>query len=129
MTTLRFDTSEIAEFGDILVEAAGVAPVEARKVVARGALNVKRDAQHRVSRSPHFPRLARAITYDSHETPTGGWAEIGPDVDRPQGNLGFIPEYGTPTTAPRPYMLPAGQAERPRFEKAMQDLAAETLEP
>ena len=126
---LKFDTSEVREFAAVLDRAAGVAPVEARKVVARGALNVKRDAQHRVSGSQHFPKLARAFSYDSHETPAGGWAEIGPDAARPQGNLGFIPEYGSLRTAPRPYMLPAGQAEQPRFEKALQDLAARALEP
>lgn len=120
---LKFDTAEVAEVADMLVHAAGVAPAEARKVVAKGALNIKNDARRRLAGHPHLRRLPAAITYDSHETPTGGWAEIGPDHDRPQGALGNIPEYGTRKNAPLPYMRPSGEAELPRFERAMGDLA------
>lgn len=121
--TLKFDTSELADVADLLVKAPGVAVREARKVVAKGALNIKTDARRRVSGSTYFPRLAAAITYDSHDTPTGAWAEVGPDHAKPQGELGFIRELGTLKSAPEPYMAPAGEAEKPKFEKAMEDLA------
>lgn len=124
---LRFDTSEVADLADVLVNTADVAPVQARKVVAKGALNIKRDAQRRTSGLAHAPAYPRSITYDSHETPTGGWAEIGPDKTRRQGALGNILEFGTVKNAPIPHMLPAAEAERPKFEKAMEDLAAKAL--
>lgn len=108
---------------------AGVAPVEVRKVVEKGAFNIKNDARQRRSGSRYFPRLASAITYDSGQTPTGSWAEVGPDIERPQGNLGHIPEYGALRTPPEPYMAPAADAELPKFERAMEDLAAKALEP
>jgi hypothetical protein len=75
--SLRFDTAEVAELADLLVRAAGVAPAEARKVVAKGAA----EHQDRTLAAPRSSSLgaragasAAAITYDSHETPSGGWA-------------------------------------------------------
>jgi hypothetical protein len=119
----NIDAHELDVLAQDLDRAAGVAPKDARKVLAKGALNIKTDARRRRSGSKYLPRLAAAITYDSHETPSGGWAEVGPEHGKPQGNLGHIPENGTPTSAPEPYMAPAAAAEQPKFERAMQDLA------
>ena len=126
-----FDAHELDELAYDLDRAAGVAPKDARKVVAKGALNIKTDARRRASGIAHAPRYPYTITYDSHETPTGGWAEIGPDKDKHVGNgphatpgdLGHLLEYGGPKSAPIPHMAPAAAAERPRFDKAMEDLA------
>jgi hypothetical protein len=71
--------------------------------------------------------LPQAIDYDLFPTLTGPSAEIGPNLKKPQGNLGHIPEYGTPTSAPMPYMAPAGEAEEPKFVKALEDLAVKAL--
>lgn len=126
--SLKFDTAEVEAWADQVVDSAGVAPKEARKVVAKGLLNIKTDARRRRQGSKHFPRLAAAITYDSHETPGGGWGEVGPDHAKPQGELGFIPENGSLKTAPKPYMRPAAERELPRFEKAMEALAVKGLD-
>lgn len=125
--SLKFNTAEVEAVADVLVHAADVAPAEARKVVARGALNIKNDARRRISGHPTLRRLPAAITYDTHETATGSWAEIGPDKDRPQGALGNVLEYGTIKNAPIPYMRPAGEAELPRFERALADLPEKVL--
>ena len=117
------DAHELDVLAKDLDQAAGVAPKDARKVVAKGALNIKRDAQRRVTGLAHAPAYPRAITYDSHETLRGGWAEIGPDKDRRQGALGNIIEFGTTKNPPRPHMRPAADAEQPRFERSMEDLA------
>ncbi len=126
--SLRFDSADVAKYADLLVDAAGVAPVEARKVVAKGALNIKTDARRRRAGSAYFPLLTRAITYESHETRTGGYAEVGPEQDRPQGDMAHIPEFGALKTPPEPYMRPAAEAELPRFEKAMEAIAVRPLE-
>lgn len=126
--SLRFDVAEVEAYADMLVDSAGVAPAEARKVVAKGALNIKTDARRRREGSKYFPALGRAITYDSHETPGGGWAEVGPDHAKRQGEMGHIPEYGSLKTAPEPYMRPAAEAELPKFEKAMEALALKGLQ-
>jgi HK97 gp10 family phage protein len=119
----RIDASEVHDLQQLIGHAAGATPAEARKVLQKGLLNIKADSRRRISGSRHFRRVAAAITYESHETRTGGWGEVGPEQDRPQGNLAWIPEHGSLKTPPQPFMRPAAAAEQPRFEKAMQDLA------
>lgn len=126
--SIRFDTAEVRAVGEILVDASRVAPVEARKVVAKGALNIKNDARRRVSGLAHAPAYPSSITYDTEQTATGATAEIGPDKGKRQGALGNILEYGTLKNAPRPHMGPAAEAEKPKFEKAMEAAAIEPLE-
>lgn len=126
--SLKIDRTEVDKLADTLVHAAQVAPGEARKVVQKGALKIKTAARASISDSKHFPRLAGAITYETTESDTTITAEIGPERGRPQANLAHIPEYGNSKTPARPYMLPAGEAEAPRFEAAMQALKVPGLE-
>lgn len=125
---LTIDDHEVVALSRDLLAAAEAAPEATRKVVAKGALNIKRDAQRRVTGLAHAPAYPRSITYDTHQGPTGASAEIGPDKDRRQGALGNLLEYGSIHNRPHPHMGPAGEAEKPRFERAMQDLAAKVLE-
>ena len=129
MGGVEFESPDLQRLAVDFDEAAQIAPAEARKVVAKGALNIKRDAQRRVTGLAHAPAYPRAITYDSHETPAGGWAEIGPDKEKRQGALGNVLEFGTVKNPPRPHMAPAADAELPRFEKAMGGLAEKAIEP
>lgn len=126
---VEFESSDLPKLAFDLDEAARVAPAESRKVVAKGLLNIKADARRRREGSKYFPRLPYAITYETGMTPTGAWGEVGPDHAKPQGNLGHIPEYGSLRTPAEPYMAPAADAELPRFERAMQDLAEKAIEP
>jgi hypothetical protein len=131
-----FVAPDLPKLAADLDAAAQIAPAEARKVIAKGALNIKRDAQARVTDIAHAPLYGRTITYDSHETPAGGWAEIGPDKEkqigggkhRTPGNLGHLLEFGGPHNAPIPHMAPAAKAEEPKFAKAMEDLAVRLAE-
>ena len=125
----NFESSSLRQLAADFDQAAEIAPAEARKVVAKGAFNIKTDARRRRSGSRYFPRLPAAITYETGETPTGSWGEIGPEHGKPQATLGHIPEYGTLKTASEPYMAPAGDAERPRFEAAMAALAEKAIAP
>jgi len=124
---VRFDTSEVDEIAVLLLRGADVAPAETRKVVTRGAFNIKKDAARRISGHPHLRRLPYAINYDTGQTRTGAWAEIGPDHGRPQGPLGNLPEYGSINNAPTPYMRPAADAEIPKFDQAMEALAVKGI--
>ncbi len=125
---IQMDSSDARRLAAAFAEAARVAPEETRKVVQRGALNVKKDAQRRISGHPHLPHYPSSITYDTEQTATGAAAEIGPDKSKRQGPLGNIIEYGTPKNAPLPHLGPALQAEEPRFVKALEDLAANSFE-
>jgi hypothetical protein len=123
----RFESPDLVVVVDAINRASGPALADVKTVVAKGALNIKNDAAKRISGHPHFKRLPAAINYDLYQSLQGPAAEIGPDHSKPQGNLGFIPEYGTATTPPIPYMAPAGEAEEPKFAKAVEDLAVKAL--
>lgn len=135
MSGVEFVAPDLPKLALDLDAAADIAPAESRKVVARGALQIKTDARDRASGIRHSRGYPLTITYDSHETPTGGWAEIGPDKDKQvgggkhktPGNLGHLFEFGGPHNAPIPHMAPAADAELPKFEKAMTALAARLL--
>lgn len=117
-----FDSSEVHKLAEVITEAPGVAPAEARKVLQKGLLNIKTDGRRRIQGSSHFRRVAPSITYESHETRGGGWGEVGPEHGRPQANLAFIAENGSLRTAPQPFMGPAGATEEPKFLRAMEAL-------
>jgi len=104
-------------------------PEEVTKVVARGAFNIKKDAQRRARGiGRHARRYPYSIGYDVYQGLRGPTAEIGPDKNRPQGALGNLLEYGSVNNPPHPHMIPAGAAEAPRFEQALGDLAVRLLE-
>jgi hypothetical protein len=125
--SVQFDGHELKILAEDLAQAAAAAPKETRQVVAKGALNIKTDARRRITGLAHAPAYPRSITYDSHETPAGSWAEIGPDKEKRQGALGNLLEYGSVKNPPHPHMTPAAEAEEPRFAKAMEDLAVKVL--
>jgi hypothetical protein len=127
---VEFEDRELRILGDDFMQAAAKSPEETRKVVAKGLLNIKNDSRKRAQSIEHVPSLPSSITYDSHPTPTGAWGEVGPEQGRRGANLaGFIEnEYGTPWSAPQPFMSPAARVEEPKFAKAMEDLAVRLLE-
>jgi hypothetical protein len=107
----------------LLTNATLVAAPEARKLVSKGALNMKRDWRRTWSDIAHAPFVSLAISYDvTGGTRAGGWveAEIGPEdnADR-QGFLGRIFELGGLHSPPMPGGLPALEAEAPRTEAAL----------
>jgi hypothetical protein len=108
--------------GADLAREAKIAPVEARKVVGKGCLNVKTDWRRRWSGYPHAPRLPYAITYDTKQLGGRIEGEVGPDKGKPQGALGNLFEYGSVKNSPIPGGAPALETERPKFERAMEAL-------
>lgn len=125
----KADVSQVREFAAQLNEALAAAPDEVARVVYRGAFNIQKDARDRAKLiGPHVRRYPSAITFETARHGAETAAEIGPETDRGQGALGGILENGSPTSPPHPHMLPAGQAEAPRFEKALEDLAVRLVE-
>lgn len=124
---IGLDAHEVTVLADAITKASAVVVKDIEPVIFKGAMNVKTDAARRISGHPHLRRLPAAIDFDVYRSLKGPAAEIGPNHSKPQGNLGHIPEYGTPTSPPMPYMRPAGDAEEPKFAKAMEDLAVKAL--
>lgn len=110
-----------------LDRAIMAAPLEVTAIVAKGAVNIKKDWAGRWSGMAHAPRLPAAITYDWIGSGTQIGVEIGPDKSLTQGALGNLIEFGSAHNAPRPGGLPALEAEEPRFETALQELAARLI--
>lgn len=128
MARVTVDSSDVKRLAATFDEAVRELPAETRKVVARGAYNIKRDAQRAVTGHPHLPHYPQAITYGTEQAGDTVTAEIGPDKTKRQGPLGNVLEYGSPSRAPIPHLGPALQAEQPRFEKALEEAAGKTLD-
>lgn len=138
MDHVRIDTTELGALAASFDDSLESMPRETRAVVQKGSLNVKNDAKGRVGSGGYVGAYGSTITYDTIETPNRITGEIGPDREkqagggrkRTPGNLAWIleKEYGTPWSAPKPHLGPALDAEAPRFEKALENLAVKTLE-
>lgn len=108
--------------------AASEAARQVRPVIARGALNVKTDWKRRWQGLSNAPALPAAITYDTRLTPTGAAAEIGPEKEKRQGDLGNLIEYGSVNNRPHPGGRPAAEAEEPRLARALEDLGVRAVD-
>jgi hypothetical protein len=124
---IRFSVRGWDKLRDDVSDGQADANDEFRKVVSRGALNIKNDWRARWSGHRHIPHLPSAITYDLTSHGEVHEAEIGPDKTRTQGPLGSIIEFGTRNNAPMPGGRPAGRAEEPRFVRAAGDAAAKGI--
>lgn len=114
---------------DLRSSAKGARP-EARKVVKRGAQNVKNvwKANARESAGDHGRLYPRSINYDDPEV-IDGWitSEIGPDKNKPQGALGNLIEFGSVNNPPNNDGGRAMDVEEPGFLKAMDDVGRDVL--
>jgi hypothetical protein len=124
---IEFDTHEVTALADAITKASAPALADTEAVVFKGALNIKKDGARRISGHPRLRRLPASIDFDMYRSLKGPAAEIGPNHSKPQGPLGNIAEFGTIKNAAMPFMRPAADAEQPRFEKAMEDLAVKAL--
>lgn len=97
---------------------AKVAPV-----VIHGAGNIQREWRERASGLAHAPLYPSSITFDAGWKRGGFEAEVGPDKERPQGPLGNLIEYGSAKNPPHGNDVAVADAETPRFEKAIANLA------
>ena len=89
------DAHEVFDLAGVLAVAGDVAAEDAKDIVKRGALNVKRAWADSSRGIKHAPRFPRSISYDVTVRKNNVEAVIGPD-DTPgnQGFLGAILEFG-----------------------------------
>lgn len=118
------DTHELDEWARVLAGVGEATTEKGKRLLSRGALNIKKDARTNAPKGRWTPTYYLSITYDV--TSGTGWseAEIGPRHDGPQWGLGNILEYGTPNTPPQPHLEPALDTEAPRYLAAAEDLVA-----
>lgn len=97
---------------------------EFRKVVSKGALNIKNGLRDDAKSSGHYKHFHRSISYDMIDDLK---AEIGPDKDRIQGALGNILYFGTSKNAPVLNLNGPYEREEPRFRLALINVAESVL--
>jgi hypothetical protein len=117
------DISGLNELVADLRSASISTAVNVRKVVQKGALNVKQDAQRFADGLAHAPLYPASISYETRVKGFAIEALIGPDKDRPQGALGNLLEYGSANNPPITHLGPALDREGPRFEDAIAKVA------
>lgn len=112
---------------DLQIEAE-LTPRELRGVVGKGAFNVKRDWRKNARGIRHAPRYPLSINYDLDRTDDGYEAVIGPEANAAnQGFLGAILEFGGAHNAPGNHGGLALEAEAPRLEQAVHEIAGKHL--
>lgn len=121
--------SGLDELSRDLHRAAKEAREAARKVVKRGAVNVKRDWRSNATRSAgrHARRYPYSIGFDITAGTAAIVAEIGPDKAAVQGPLGNLLEFGSTNNPPHNDGGRALRAEEPRFHAAMEKAIGDLL--
>lgn len=118
------------ELGNDFGAAAEKVVEEGKKVVGRGCLSIKKDAQRTIrANSPrgYLPHYPRSITYEVTARAADITGEVGPDRGKLQGGLGRIIEFGTIHNAPIPHLIPAVDAETPTFERHVAELGEKLI--
>lgn len=102
------------------------------KIVSKGALNIKTDWRARwdaVKHAPsHIPHMVGGVGYDTDNAPPVWSATIGVAESNSQSPLAHLLEYGSIKNAPHPAGQESLDAEAPRLEKAVADLAEGLLD-
>lgn len=128
---IEVDFSELDQLAADLGEVAKDAGPNINKAINVTAINIKKAWQEPLKGSAQLPRLPYAIGYDVSSAQLFGQsvikAEIGFDKDKPQGPLGNISEFGTPTTTGRGYGLKALSDNEEDFAKGL-EIATEQAE-
>lgn len=147
---MEIDISELITESERLPKLAEEARAKLRPVVSKGANNIKRQQQAEARESPHFRKLASAITYDLTANQSVIEAEIGPEkggagsiaviayfggsgwakptvrkTGSRQGKPGWPSAPGGGGTLPDPEI--ALKAEAPKFEQAVGDVIGEVF--
>jgi hypothetical protein len=107
------------------------APKAFRGVMSRAGVQIKLDWKRRWSEvthpQGHIPHLIRGIGYDLSETTTRFRVTVGVASNNRQAFLSKILEYGTLTSAPHPAGQLSLDAEVPKMEKAVGQVAEDLL--
>ena len=123
---MPWDASELDVLAADLDKASAVVAVSVRQIIAKGAVNIKKQLREEMGASAHFGQAARSITYDMTGSGDEIVAEVGP-TKTAAGPLANIAYFGTSRgggTVPDP--MGALQAEGVRtvayFDKLIQGL-------
>ena len=122
---MSVDASQVTALAHDFGLATYAIHTEARKVVFKGAMNVKRgwDRNVRSSAGRVASRYAGSIGFTLSD------GDLTAEIEAQGGGAGFgaILEYGTATSPPHNDAKNALDAEAPKFERALERVAADVL--
>lgn len=121
----------LEELSEDLRTAVKNAIPAAKKIVGKGSLNVKRDAQRivkAISKRGYLPHYPRSIGYTVTASGSVVSGEIGPESSKLQGGLGRIIENGSVNSPAYPHLSPALDAEENTFFGYIEELGESLLE-
>lgn len=127
MAIMKVSARGFTDWKQTLRDAQEKAPEETRKVVEKGAHNIKEDWRKGWTGFRHAPSLPFAVTYDVSPAADIVKAEIGPDKAKRQGALGNLLEFGSINNRPHPDGALALEVEAPRFADAIESLGVTLL--
>lgn len=111
------DVSELNRLAADLGKLGPEVTAGSRVIVQKACADTKRDGQAFAPVDTGF--LRSSIGYETHDTKTGAWGEVGPTAE-----YGGYVEDGTSVMAPHAYMGPAFDRHAGEFVKACELLAA-----
>lgn len=85
---MPLDTSETQKLIDAVNDFPAQARKEAEAILAKGAVNIKRNLKDDARGSKHFKQFAKKITFDRKSRKHGAEIEIGPENDKTIGKGG-----------------------------------------
>lgn len=122
------DASELMALGNDLRHAGDNIMSELEKVTFKGAMNVKQGMLEQLQDSTHFKSISRSVDFDIDVGPDGVEAEIGPRHGPGEpGNLANVAYFGTSRGGGTVDFMKPFEEEKPRFEKAIGDVAKNVL--
>lgn len=119
------DTSQLDKLAADLEAVPDEVLPKLKKVVSKGALNVKNGMQADAADGASYRHFSRSIGYDL--TNGGLGATIGPNKEQIQGALGNLLYFGTSRTGGVLNINRPLDEEAPRFEQNLGDTAAGIL--
>lgn len=125
-------TDDLRDLAHDLTEAPRRMQRASVGIVEHAAVNVKNGWRDNAEQSAgeHARQYPASIGYDlSLGAALAGFvaADVGPDKDRPQGALGNVLEFGSPTSPPHNDGGRAAAAEAPNLERALAGAALDAL--
>lgn len=116
------DVTEVRALATDLRAAQDRAMPEIRRIVQKGSVVMKGRLQDELGASEHFGQIARAVSYDTRESPTAVETEVGVSPDRYGGaleNIAYFGRSGAGGSVPDP--IGALHAEAPVMEGLILD--------
>lgn len=114
MAMVIVDDSELRSYARAMRVSAEASMTAVVATTVRAGKNIQREAKDLAPKGGHVKSYAGMITTSTKTTPVSVEVEVGP-LQRGQGALGALLEFGQARNAPHPHLMPALEHELPTW--------------